>query len=98
MARCNSGMRPPEGTGVERFHADYAARNGVLAVQLAVGNTSAPECGLAGKYGFLALYAKGNLRPGHAEEATVGVAAPYSLSSFLAYGSDRFDLDCRAFS
>jgi 2-methylcitrate dehydratase PrpD len=44
------------GAEVKRLHAGYAARNGVLAAQMALANVDAPRRSLDGKYGFLALY------------------------------------------
>lgn len=44
------------GAEVKRLHAGYAARNGVLAAQMALAGIDAPRRSLDGKYGFLALY------------------------------------------
>lgn len=44
------------GAEVKRLHAGYAARNGVLAAQMAAAGISAPARSLDGRYGFLALY------------------------------------------
>ncbi len=44
------------GAEVKRLHAGYAARNGVLAAQMALVGIDAPRRSLDGKYGFLALY------------------------------------------
>jgi 2-methylcitrate dehydratase PrpD len=44
------------GAEVKRLHAGYAARNGVLAAQMALADVDAPRRSLDGKYGFLALY------------------------------------------
>lgn len=44
------------GAEVKRLHAGYAARNGVLAAQMAQAGVDAPRRSLDGKYGFLALY------------------------------------------
>lgn len=44
------------GAEVKRLHAGYAARNGVLAAQMALAGVDAPRRSLDGKYGFLALY------------------------------------------
>ncbi|KPH73548.1 MmgE/PrpD family protein [Bosea vaviloviae] len=44
------------GAEVKRLHAGYAARNGVLAAQMALAGIDAPLRSLDGKYGFLALY------------------------------------------
>jgi 2-methylcitrate dehydratase PrpD len=46
----------PTGAEVKRLHAGYAARNGVLAAQMALAGIEAPRRSLDGKYGFLAIH------------------------------------------
>jgi 2-methylcitrate dehydratase PrpD len=46
----------PDGADVKRMHAGYAARNGVLAAQMAHIGIGAPSRSLDGRYGFLALF------------------------------------------
>lgn len=45
-----------DGADVKRMHAGYAARNGVIAAQMAQAGIGAPARSLDGRYGFLALY------------------------------------------
>jgi 2-methylcitrate dehydratase PrpD len=44
------------GAEVKRVHAGYAARNGILAAEMAAAGIEAPHQALTGRYGFLALY------------------------------------------
>lgn len=65
----------PDGADVKRMHAGYAARNGVLAAQMAHIGIGAPSRSLDGRYGFLSLFGTGN----HAEHLLTAPAARLAI-------------------
>jgi 2-methylcitrate dehydratase PrpD len=60
------------GTAVKRMHAGYAARNGILAAEMAGHGVSAPLRPFDGKYGFLQLYG------GNTENAAAVFGKPHN--------------------
>jgi 2-methylcitrate dehydratase PrpD len=71
------------GTMEPYFHAGYAARNGLLAAQLAVAGATAAENALEGPHGFFAVYAG---EPGR----YAALAAPRERLAIETLGSKRY--------
>lgn len=71
------------GTMEPYFHAGFAARNGLLAAQLAVAGATAAENALEGPHGFFAVYAG---EPGE----YAALAAPRERLAIEGLGSKRY--------
>lgn len=73
-----AGLRLQFGSDLKAFHAGYAARTGVEAVQLAKWGFTSRTGVLDGENGFLNLYGREEVRK---EELTRDWAAPWRISS-----------------
>jgi 2-methylcitrate dehydratase PrpD len=58
-----SGLKENFGSMTKPYHAGHAARNGVLAAQLAREGLTASETALEGKQGYVAAFGGGRLEP-----------------------------------
>lgn len=73
-----AGLRLQFGSDMKAFHAGYAAKIGVEAVQYLQAGLTANLGVLTGKQGFLALYGEGNIS---SEELTKDWGLPWRISS-----------------
>lgn len=75
------------GTTVKRLHAGFAARNGIMAADLAAMGVEAPSRALDGKYGFLKMFAR-HATPEHLD-IPASAALQIHQTSFKPYACCR---------
>ena len=76
-SQCASNIQPLlEGATIKRFHAGFAARNGVMSATLARHGLSGAHNWLEGKFGYFNLYEGGDYEPAN---LTTGLGERFEL-------------------